>query len=624
MRYKSIIAATLIGTSLLATTGCKDEFAEVNTKPSAVTNPDVRYLFTSALAEFEPSKYQQWFYNNLAYMLPWAQAVVMESGNGSSLNLMGAYEGSQSQVVNVKVRTEEINFKLSQMEESERVMYENIRVMCNPLLVYLGIFGTDMYGSMAYSEAGLVLHTEPDNLLTPKYETQEELFSIWLDQLDETIEVLLANKENQIKLDAQDFVYKGKTDKWARFANSLKLKIAVRLLHVNKAKALEIAQQVVNSPAGIMSGSEDDFIYCKGSQEYHFGDDVLDGQGKGIGSEQLIDLLVANKDPRVRFIFQKNDFNSMVVQAFLNRGKALPPYIKEVADIQTEGGKQVFKGWKAPGEPWVRYFGAPVNVYAKDNAATNNAYFLEDNFKLGDKAYVPLCRINREMLQGQKDYTFPDDPDVTATQDQQDNAWYGLHYSSAEVHLYLAELSLLGASLPQSADYYFQEGIRLSVEEYDHLAALNKIPYYSSVYDPNEATLQLKDGEIDALLAQPMCKLDGSTRDKLEKVYIQQYIHFLLFPTDQYVQVRRSGVPMRGSKILAWQEFSRDGDVNFALPRRFTISTPLPSDKMYEIKKSAYEAEGFTPSTSDPATLNKERVWYDKGAPNFGEGPNIY
>lgn len=622
MRYKSIIAATLIGTSFLATTGCKEDFAEVNTKPSAVTKPDVRYLFTNALAEFEPSKYQQWFYNNLAYTMPWAQAVVMEKGNSSSLNLMGAYEGSQSQVVNVKVRTEEINFILSGMEEKDRMMYENIRVMCNPLLVYLGIFGTDMYGSLAYTEAGKVLHSDPP-LLTPKYETQEELFALWLDQLDETIEVLLAKKENQVSLGAQDFVYKGNTEKWARFANSLKLKIAVRLLHQNRAKALEIAQQVVNSPAGIMSGINDDFIYCKGAQEYHFGDDVLDGQEKGIGSEELIKLLVNNKDPRVRFLFQKNDFNSKVVQAFLNREKELPPYIKEVADIQMENGKQVFKGWKAPGEPWVRYFGAPVNVYAKDNGAINNAYFNPDNFKLGDKKYVPLCRLNREMLQGQKDYTFPDDPDVSATQDEQDNAWYGLHYSSAEVHLYLAELSLLGAALPQSADYYFQEGIRLSVQEYNKLAELNKIPYYSSVYDPLEATLQLKDGEIEDLLAQPMCKLDGSNKEKLEKVYLQQYIHFLLFPTDQYVQVRRSGVPMRDSKILPWQEFSRDGDANFALPRRFTINTPLPSDLMYEIKKSAYEAQGFTPSTSDPKTLNTERVWYDKGAPNFGEGPNF-
>lgn len=621
MRYKSIIAATLIGASLV-TTGCKDEFAEVNTKPSAVTKPDVRYLFTKALAEFEPSKYQQWFYNNLKYTMPWVQALVMEAGNSSSLNMMTAYEGAESQVIKVKVRTEEINYVLSNMNDKEKAQYEYIRVMCNSLLVYLGVFGTDMYGSMAYTEAGLALHTDPA-LLAPKYETQEELFAIWLTQLNEAVSVLTSNKEGQVPLGAQDFVYGGKSEKWARFANSLKLKIAVRMLHTNRAKALEIANEVANSPAGIMSSVDDDFIYCKGSQEYHFGDDVLDGQGQGIGSEQLISFMVNNKDPRVRFLFQKNDFNSMVVQAFLDKKKELPPYIAAVANIQEEEGKKVFKGWNAPGEPWVRYFGAPVNIYAKDNGAINNAYFNRESFKLGDKVYMPLARLNREMLQGQKDYTFPNAPEVAATEDTQDNAWYGLHYSSAEVNLYLAELGLIGASLPQSPEYYFQQGVRLSVQVYDKIASLNKIPYYSSVYDPNEAKLQLQSGEIDNMLAGDAYKLTGSTKEKLEKVYIQEYVHFLLMPVEQFSQVRRSGVPMKDSKILPWKEFSRDGDANFAIPRRFTINTPLESDLMYEIKKNAFQTQGYTTGTLDPATLNRERVWYDKEAPSFGTGPNF-
>lgn len=616
MKCKSIIFSAILGASLIAVPGCKDEFAEVNTNPSAVIKADVRYLFTQALAEFEPSKYQQWFYNNLDYMLPWVQAVVMEKGNTSSLNLMGAYEGSQSQVINVKLYVEEINYTLSLMEPEERAKYANIAAMCKPLLVYLGIFGTDMYGSLAYTDAGKGLH---EKILMPAYQTQEELFDLWLDELDETISVLTSGLPNQTTLGEQDFVYKGKLDKWAKFANSLKLKIAVRLLHVNKAKALAIANEVANSPVGIMSSLDDDFFYCKGAQEYHFGDDVLDGQERGIGSQQLINFLVANKDPRVRFIFQKNDFNSKVVQAFLDHGVELPSYIKNAAIINN--GK--FAGWNAPGEPWVRYFGAPVNTSARDNAATNNDYFNYDKFKIGKKQYYPLARMNREMLQGQKEYTFPDDPDVTATIDKQQNAWYGLHFSSAEVQLYLAELSLLGAALPQSAETYFANGIRLSVQEYDKLASLNKIPYYSSKYDDTEAVLQLASGEIDNLLARGPYTLSGSVQEKLEKVYIQQYIHFLLFPTDQFVQVRRSGVPMRGSNILAWQDFTTAGDNNFAIPRRWTLSAPLESDLMYTIKKNAYAAQGYTTGTQDPKVLNTERVWYDKGAPNFGEGPNF-
>ena len=44
---------------------------------------------------------------------------------------------------------------------------------------------------------------------------------------------------------------------------------------------------------------------------------------------------------------------------------------------------------------------------------------------------------------------------------------------------------------------------------------------------------------------------------------------------------------------------------------------------MYSIKVEAYKAQGFTTGTTDPGILNRERVWYDQGAPNFGEGPNF-
>jgi hypothetical protein len=35
---------------------------------------------------------------------------------------------------------------------------------------------------------------------------------------------------------------------------------------------------------------------------------------------------------------------------------------------------------------------------------------------------------------------------------------------------------------------------------------------------------------------------------------------------------------------------------------------------------SALLEEGFTPLAQDAATLNAERVWYDKKAPAFGQG----
>ena len=67
-----------------------------------------------------------------------------------------------------------------------------------------------------------------------------------------------------------------------------------------------------------------------------------------------------NRDTRLLSAFTKNEFNGAVIQAFLDQGKEIPPYIAENAII--EDGK--FKGWTGPGEPWVRYYGAPLKIGA--------------------------------------------------------------------------------------------------------------------------------------------------------------------------------------------------------------------------------------------------------------------
>lgn len=133
--------------------------------------------------------------------------------------------------------------------------------------------------------------------------------------------------------------------------------------------------------------------------------------------------------------------------------------------------------------------------------------------------------------------TVPGGPVITRTENR---PWYGMYLGGSEVNLYLAEFKLLGANLPGTAEDYFKKGIRLSVQEYDKTAGLNQIPYYGTTYDydPNEVSIELKDGEIDAMLASPDYNLTGSTSDQLEKVYLQQMIHFIMYPYDQFVTAR--------------------------------------------------------------------------------------
>ena len=417
-------------------------------------------------------------------------------------------------------------------------------------------------------------------------------------------------------------------------ANSLKLKIAARLISQDRSKALAIASEVASNPAGVIDGSSDDFLFNKassitggdGDKVYHWNQGFLESTAS---SQRVVNFMLKNQDPRVRFFYRKNAWNSRIVQGFFDQGKDIPKFILENVTYTEENGVKKFVSWKGLGEPWVRYYGLPVEMNAGQNNLLYGDYFDYRNrsrLKIGDaeKTYVPFSGFNQEMVIGRYDFTLPTLPGGPVIQDLDDNPWYGMYMSTAEVNLYLAEFKLLGASLPKTAQEYFNKAIKASVEEYNRLAALNKIPYYGKTYDydPFEEVIDLKAGEIDAMVANPDYQLTGNAALDLEKVYIQQLIHFTMYPNDQFVTVRRSGIPKEGSSLIAWQNFSPEV-ANSAIPRRFEVGAPSPTDLMYQILIDAYKSQGFTPGTGqDGALLNSERVWQDVNAPQFGQGPN--
>ena len=132
--------------------------------------------------------------------------------------------------------------------------------------------------------------------------------------------------------------------------------------------------------------------------------------------------------------------------------------------------------------------------------------------------------------------------------------------------------------------------------------------------NPAEGATKLKAGEIDALLAKPAYTLNGT--DDLEKVYIQQYIHFTNTPGDPWTTVRRSGVPKAGSSYLAWEDFGVGN-----IPRRVMISSPETADLDFSIWDAYYKAAGITTGVNTASVLSSERLWFDKNNPNYGAGP---
>ena len=628
--YRNILLGLGLSATIVCTTGCRDEFSDINSSPTQVTKAEPSYLFAQAVMDFEPFSYTYWFYDS-PMLTAWSQMAVPTGSFKESSFFTTAVGGVG--YVNVLKLAHEITFLRSNMSEEESAKHAATAACVDMLTTYLAIASSDINGDIQFTEAGNALH---GGTLTPAYDRIADLYNLWLEQLDAAITTFTTATE-QIFPTKQDPIYHGDLTKWAKAANSLKLKIAVRLLSQDKAKALKIASEVANASCGYIDSIDDAILFNKSvinsssdDYIYHWSNGFMESTA---ANQRVINFMLENKDPRVRFCYDKNDWNSKIVQEFYDQGKSIPSYIEENIEFTTNAdGKKTFVKWKGMGEPWVRYYGLPVEYNANNNSAVygewfdyGNRYKITDDKGQSAKTYRPYSMYQRQMVIGRTyNFTMPTIPGGPVITKNESRPWYGMYLGGGEVNLYLAEFKLLGADLPNTAESYYTQGLKLSVMEYDKAAGLNQIAYYGTTYDydPNEVSIELKDGEIDAMLASKDYKLTGSVDEQLEKVYLQQLLHFTMYPYDQFVTARRSGIPKFNSEFISRENYSSIPVTN--IPRRFHTGVPNETSQLYQIELDAYAAQGYTVTAAgdnNKTILNSERTWQDKNAPQWGEGP---
>ncbi len=642
-KYKSLLFAGVVGGMLLTTTSCQDTFKDLNQNPSAVTVATPSQLLTQAIYEWNACPYMLWFNQAPKFFI--ASQLAVPSGGMNGETLKGGASRQGFQTINVLGYKYAMQNELAAMSETDAAKYKNTQAALDVLITYLGIYDTDDCGDMPFTEAAQARY---DGTFTPKYDRVQELYELWLKTLDNCITAFTINTDQESPSN-NDLVYQGSWAKWAKLANSLKLKIAARMIHKDFDRAKTIAQEVVNASCGVLDGLDEDMIFNKATEN------ITTGSGSKLDkgdiaynttnttvsyndqapTQQMCKFLIDNDDPRVRFFYTKNSWNSEVVGWFLENGRKsdIPSYILENVETQTVNGKETFKAWKGKGEPWVRYYGLPTE-YGVNNSTERKykEYFSYKDYQKevpGSKTFRPYSRFSEYMLQGRIDFTLPTRPQeadgtIKVIESTTDRPWYGQYMTTAEVNFYLAEFATYGA-ISGDANAYFQKALRYSVEAYDRLAGLNKIPYYESTYsyDPNEKLIVLEEGEVDKMLTHPAYQLTGDKDSDLEKIFLQMEIHFTYQPKDMFVTARRSGVPKFNSTLYPRVDYTSDGFPATSVARRTYLSTIVDTDLMASILQKAYADQGFTAGANDGATLNSERVWQDQGAPQWGAGPNV-
>lgn len=112
---------------------------------------------------------------------------------------------------------------------------------------------TDMYGPIPYINFG-------KGSAQGVYDSQAAVYAKFFEELNTSINVLtdFYNKDREATIMGNyDFVYRGNVESWIKFANTLKLRLAMRIFYVNKADAEMFAQEAVNHPIGVMTAASD-------------------------------------------------------------------------------------------------------------------------------------------------------------------------------------------------------------------------------------------------------------------------------------------------------------------------------------------------------------------------------
>jgi hypothetical protein len=358
-----------------------------------------------------------------------------------------------------------------------------------------------------------------------------------------------------VGLAKNDLYFNGNVALWAKAAAGLRLKMAMRLMKRDAAKATVIAKEVIADAANLMTNNAESWVL--------YADVSFTSGGNWSPVEfrapkPTVDFMWNTSDPRLRLFYQKNNYT----QANLNAAIAAGVY--------------------PAGTTWNprQYVGAPISPDVV--ATTAKTWFVakkvSDALSLDTVSYLQ-GRMFQPAIDGGTGKNFF--PIITY----------------ADELFMRAELAASGITTEDPQALYYA-GIDASVKFYDQAAKNAQLPDYTAV----------TDAELTAYKGATGVSYEPAKA--LDQIAVQAYINFYKQPNEAWAQFKRTGMP-NSTTVLANEDIKIDNTV-YKIPRRAALSAPSSTDLNKANKQTALDEmskdAGFGTSIEDVYG----RVWWDK------------
>lgn len=308
----------LFGLVLITIANCTKNFKEYNTNPNNATDEMMQYdnlatgvFFSQMEQNIFPTAQQPAFGDEMYQVVQNLAGDVYSGYMGASNNWFGGANNTTysmtptwyGQAFNRAFLSVMPAWLAIKKKTQGDVASQHIYALAQIIKIESIHRTTDMYGPLPYTQFG-------SGSLTTPYDAQSTIYYSFFTQLDSAIATLSTYVQNfpgSMPLANYDLIYGGDYTKWIKFANSLKLRLAMRLAYVDPAKAQQYAEAAVSNPYGVFTNNDDDaLLKSANGVQIHNPLQIIcfnfDDIRMGANMESF---LTGYKDPRLSFMFNK-------------------------------------------------------------------------------------------------------------------------------------------------------------------------------------------------------------------------------------------------------------------------------------------------------------------------------
>lgn len=356
MKTKNIIKSMLLGCTVLATTACTDNFDKYNTDIYGVTpeqlQADLAFLGGN-ITQMEKSIYfnaqnADWDFqiaqNLCADIFSGFMAPPTPFGNGGQNNanyfLMEGWYSYPFGMYNGGIMAPWKKLKANTIDKDS---YPEVYAVSLILKVMGMLRSTDCYGPIPYSKYG-------EGGTTSVYDSQESVYHQFFAELDEANKLikdfLKSDRKNVQMLKRWDLIYKGDYAKWLKVANSLRLRLAIRVSKVDPALAKAEGEKAMKDEGGVIETKRDNMILPTATMKnplntlaYAYNDIRM--------SADMQSILVGLGDPRLSVYFSPATDKMAMIDGKPIEGQYVG--VRQGIDCVAKGLREHFSNL---GEPW--------------------------------------------------------------------------------------------------------------------------------------------------------------------------------------------------------------------------------------------------------------------------------